>query len=46
MERKKYVKNLEEFINELKSNSKKELKGLNNKWDNEMEEFEAIATQA
>lgn len=44
MERKYYVKNLEDFINELKSNTKTEdLKDENKKWDNEMEEFEAIA---
>ena len=42
MEKKKYIKNLEEFLNELKSNNKKELSSINKKWDNEMEEFEAI----
>ena len=42
MDRNKYVKNLEDFITELKSNSKSELLDVK-KWKSEMEEFEAIA---
>lgn len=43
MERKKYVKNLEDFIIELKSNTKTELIDTNKKWKNDIDEFEAIA---
>lgn len=42
MERKKYVKNLEEFIIELKSIKEPHLK-KDDKWENDIEEFEAIS---
>ena len=39
---KKYVKNLEDFIIELKSSKEPDLI-IDKKWENDIEEFEAIA---